>query len=473
MENITSHLSSLFLQWSGHRPDAVVALPPAGSQRRYFRLACGDISAIGAWNPDKEENRAFLYFSRHFKQKGLHVPEVYAENHDQDIYLIEDLGDISLYSLLEKQPESSGFNEDIIPLYQKSLKELVNFQISGGKGLDYNYCYPYDTLDARSINWDLNYFKYYFLKPHVAFHEDRLEEDFLALSGFLTMAGADHFMYRDFQSRNILIRDGQPYFIDYQGGRKGPLQYDVASLLFQVKADLPDVIREELLEFYLDEIQKHVRVDRNLFLEHYHGFVLLRLLQVLGAYGFRGLIEKKPHFLTSIPFALKHLRWWLDHFSLPIDMPELITALDKLTGIRKYSFQLKGETDKLIVTINSFSYRAGIPEDMSGNGGGFVFDCRALPNPGREKRYRVFTGKDQVIIDYLKDEAAVIRFLDEAEKILSLSIDNYKERGFGNLAVNFGCTGGRHRSVYCTETMAGRLKMKYPDVIVDVEHKMI
>jgi aminoglycoside/choline kinase family phosphotransferase len=461
----------MFLDWAGNEPESISPLPPSGSERKYLRLSGGGRSAIGAWNPVVEENEAFFHFTEHFLSLGLHVPEIYNVDKNRESYLLEDLGDISLFSLLEKTLTGDPAQTQITELYRKSLSELVRFQVVAGKDLDFSYCYPHLSFDARSMIWDLNYFKYYFLKLHVPFHEGRLEDDFETLVEFLSEAESDYFMFRDFQSRNIFIKDNRPYFIDYQGGRKGPLQYDVASLLFQVKTDLPFNLRETLLDDYLLELSKFITLDKENFKKHYNGFVLMRLLQVLGAYGFRGLIEKKPHFLASIPFALKNLKWWLEHIQPEIIIPELQTALKSLLTLKQYQFAEPGnEPGKLTVTVKSFSYRQGIPADHSGNGGGFVFDCRALPNPGREERFRAFNGKDQVIIDYLKDEPAVIHFLDETEKLVSQSVDNYLSRGFGHLSVSFGCTGGRHRSVYCTETMADRLKRRYKDVIFNIEH---
>jgi aminoglycoside/choline kinase family phosphotransferase len=464
-------LSQLFIQWSGNEPDTIVPLPPSGSERKYFRFTHGEKSAIGAWNPVVEENEAFFYFSKHFYEKGLHVPELYGVDPSKEAYLIEDLGNTSLFSLVENNKHRTSFPDDLVELYRKSLMELVRFQVVADKDLDYSYCYPHSSFDARSMKWDLNYFKYYFLKLHVPFHEGRLEDDFDTLVDFLCEAESNYFMYRDFQSRNIFIKDNKPYFIDYQGGRKGPLQYDVASLLFQVKADLPFDLRETLLDDYISELSKHISINKEGFKKHYYGFVLMRLLQVLGAYGFRGLIEKKPHFLASIPFALKNLNWWLDKIQIGTDMPELLTTLRSLTALKQYQFsEPVKEPKNLTVSIRSFSYKQGIPVDNTGNGGGFVFDCRALPNPGREERYRAFNGKDQVIVDYLKDEPAVRQFLDGTEKVVSQSVENYLERGFNSLSVAFGCTGGQHRSVYCAETMAVWLREKYREIVVSIEH---
>jgi aminoglycoside/choline kinase family phosphotransferase len=467
-------LKELFRQWSGELPVTVIALPLSGSDRRYYRLSHQDRSAIGAWNPVKEENNAFLHFTRHFLANGLHVPSIYGSDPENNIYLIEDLGNSSLFSLLENKPADTPVPDDIIRLYKESLAELVRFQVIAGKSLDYNYCYPHSSFDTRSMKWDLSYFKYYFLKLHVPFHEGKLEDDFDALLNFLGQADSGYFMYRDFQSRNILLKDGQPYFIDYQGGRKGPLQYDAASLLFQVKADLPFALREELLDYYISELSRLIKTDQATFKKQYYGFVLIRLLQVMGAYGFRGLIEKKPHFLSSIPFALKNLAWWLTHVDLQLNLPELMPALEKLAQLKQYKIgKVSSDDGKLIVVIKSFSYMKGIPDDYTGHGGGFVFDCRALPNPGREERYRAYNGRDQVIINYLENQLEVISFLKGAENLISQSVENYIERGFSHLMVSFGCTGGQHRSVYCTETMASRLQRKYPQVKVEVVHEML
>ena len=471
MTNVLDKLQALFVEWCGMKANVITPLPVAGSHRRYWRLAAGTNSVIGAWNPVPEENEAFFHFTDHFHKNGLHVPELYKIDPGREVYLLEDLGDNSLFSLIEHTSDDGKISGEVIELYRKSLSELILFQVTAGKGIDYRYCYPNERFDKRSIMWDLNYFKYYFLKLHISFHEGRLETDFEQLADYLLQAGSDYFMFRDFQARNIFIKNNKPYFIDYQGGRKGPLQYDVASLLFQVKADLPFELRTQLLEHYLDELSLIIPFDRKEFERYYNGFVLLRLLQVLGAYGFRGLIEKKPHFLASIPYALKNLDWWLNHINFPLEMPELRNALKILARIDKYKHHSqKTENEKLTVTIKSFSYKKGYPEDDSGNGGGFVFDCRALPNPGREEKYRAYNGKDQIIIDYLKDKPEVLDFLENAEKIISSSVENYLERGFKDLSVNFGCTGGQHRSVYCTETMAKRLSQKYSNVEFKVEH---
>jgi aminoglycoside/choline kinase family phosphotransferase len=430
-------------------------------------------SAIGAWNEIKDENRAFLYFSRQFRNAGLHVPEIYQEDPENDVYLMEDLGDISMLSLVDHAVNTGAFPDAIRDLYRQTLKELIGFQVTAGKNLDYTYCYPRGEFDERSMYWDLNYFKYYFLKLHVPFHEEMLEDDFVMLVSYLKQAEVTGFMYRDFQARNILIRDGQPYFIDYQGGRKGPLHYDVASLLFQVKAGLPPAFREEMLQYYIEELSRHISYDHASFRKYYAGFTLIRILQVLGAYGFRGLIEKKPHFKLSIPGALANLEWWLANAEIDVQLPELMRCLDMLTHLEDYRKIQSEEEGRLTVSISSFSYKNSIPDDRTGYGGGFVFDCRALPNPGREERYRAFTGKDPIIIQYLEDRPEVEEFLENAGKLVSQSVDNYLERGFDRLSVQFGCTGGQHRSVYCVEKLGSFLRDKYPGIVVKVDHTMI
>jgi aminoglycoside/choline kinase family phosphotransferase len=466
-------LKRLFQEWSGEPADQVIALPVSGSERRYFRLSCRNISAIGAWNPIKEENIAFLYFSRHFLANGLHVPAIYGEDLENNVYLLQDLGYTSLFSLLEERGADTVVSKGIINLYKESLRELIRFQVVAGRSLDYSYCYPLPSFDISSMKWDLTYFKYYFLKLHVPFHEARLEDDFDTLVNYLAEAGSEYFMYRDFQSRNIYIKDERPYFIDYQGGRKGPLQYDLASLLFQVRADLPNDLREYLLDYYISELSSFIDTNPLTFKRHYYGFVLIRLLQVLGAYGFRGIIEKKPHFLASIPFALKNLAWWLNNVDLPVDIPELSSSLNSLAKLEKYRSAGMPSNGKLTLFIRSFSYIQGIPQGKGGHGGGFVFDCRALPNPGREERYKAFNGMDKIIIDFLENMPEVIVFLNNAEKLVSQSIENYLERGFDTLEVNFGCTGGQHRSVYCAETMATRLRQKYSKINIEIVHAML
>ncbi len=474
MESYLPRLKSLFIRWCGAEAETVAALPQSGSQRRYYRLRGGGFSAIGAWNPEPEENRAFIHFTEVFRTHGLTVPQILESDLVSDIYLVEDLGDISLLDLAGKRPRGSNLPGEVIALYRKALDALVGFQVVAGKDIDANLCYPRSAFDRRAILWDLNYFKYYFLKLHTTFHEDRLEDDFEALACRLLEAGGGHFMYRDFQARNILVRNDTVHFIDYQGGRMGPLQYDVASLLFQVKAGLSPADREQLLGHYLLTLSSRIKLDEAQFRRDYDLFVLVRLLQVLGAYGYRGLIQRKAHFLQSIAPALDNLRVWLEHIPAGADLPELFPVLRRLveTAAARYPITVP-EPAGLTVRISSFSYKESVPVDQSGNGGGFVFDCRALPNPGREEQYRAFNGKDAVIRDYLGPLPEVQAFLEQAFALVSASVENYSERGFHHLQVSFGCTGGQHRSVYCAETLAGMLNRKFPFVRLEVYHPMI
>jgi aminoglycoside/choline kinase family phosphotransferase len=470
VEETVNRLKKSFKDWSGEPCTGISLLPASGSERTYWRMTGPSKNAIGVFHPIKEENRAFVEFTDHFIRLGLNVPEIYFYDGENTIYLIQDLGDTSLYSLLiERSGQEVG--TELVSFLEKALEELVKFQVLGGKELNYAVCYPHQYFDRQSITWDLNYFKYNFLKLSAPFNEQSLEDDFNRLADFLLEARADYFMYRDFQSRNIMLHDNKLYFIDYQGGRKGPLQYDPISLLYQVKARLSPETRQKLLSFYLHKLSEQIPVDREEFLRYYDGFILLRLLQVLGAYGFRGLIQKKAHFISSIPYAMQNITWFLDNNSLPVELPELLRVLQEVSRQERYN-QLTGDPgDRLTVYITSFSYKNGLPEDFSGHGGGFVFDCRALPNPGREENLRMYNGRDPVIIDYLRQKSEVTGFLENVSKIIAQSVEEYMDRGFDRLSVNFGCTGGQHRSVYCSEWMASHIRNSYPLVNVVLDHR--
>ena len=474
MDKITENLAYLFKNWSGENITTISALPVSGSERQYFRMKSQHAGALGVYSPNRAETIAFIEFTKHFRRHGLPVPEIYATGDDPDYYLIQDLGDTSLFSLVEILEPGENLTPDILSYYKKALEELTRFQIIAGKNLDYDLCYPRKEFDRRSMLWDLNYFKYNYLKlAGIPFNEQELENDFDTLTGFLLQAGRDHFMYRDFQARNILIQDNKLYFIDYQGGRKGGLQYDIASLLFQVRAALPFSTRELLLDHYIDIVGKMISIGPGSFKEHYYGFVLIRLLQVLGAYGFRGLFEHKEHFLRSIPFAVENIKWFREHVKLPVRLPGIMHCIDRICeAAEDRKTTPVGKPSQLIITINSFSYKKGIPIDKTDNGGGFVFDCRALPNPGREEKYRAFTGKDDIIIDYLKDKPEVTGFLENVFELVDRSVGNYIFRDFSHLMISFGCTGGQHRSVYCAETLVKHLKSEY-QVNVKLFHQEI
>ncbi|MBE0647270.1 MAG: phosphotransferase [Bacteroidales bacterium] len=503
--NIEEQLSLLFQRTFNEKPERVVRLPESGSNRLYFRIHGKSESVIGVYNNDRKENDAFLSFTRTFESLNLPVPAIIAEDREANCYILSNLGDQTLFSfLVSMRQDRSDFPDAVTDLYEQVLNVLPNFQINGGRAIDYSKCYPRNAFDRQSMLWDLNYFKYYFLKlAHVPFDEQLLEEDFQTFASFLLEADADFFMYRDFQSRNIMLVENRPCFIDYQGGRKGPLQYDVASLLYDAKADLPDGIREHLLGFYLEVLEQYIPGKRSDFLHYFPGFILIRILQALGAYGYRGFYEKKSHFLQSIPYALNNLqnlrKLWIEK-RFGTELPTLFNLLDHLildpgflmqdgdtrnpnrseaepgeaksetrTGAKRSSAEPNLKPRSLTVTINSFSYKKGIPADPSENGGGFVFDCRALPNPGRYDAYKQLTGKDQPVIDFLKQEPEVDLFLDHVTSLVDQSVSNYLERGFNHLMVNFGCTGGQHRSVYSAERLKEHL-LENVEINVNLNH---
>jgi aminoglycoside/choline kinase family phosphotransferase len=428
------------------------------SGRAIFRLTGGKFSAIGILYPVREENVAFLEFSRHFRRHGLPVPEIYAEDLSQNAYLEEDLGDTTLFEFLGRNRAGETIAPQAIEAYRKVVAVLPRFQVEAGRDLNYKVCYPRDRFDRQSIAWDLNYFKYYFLRlAGVPFNEQALENDFSHLTKFLLGASHDYFLYRDFQSRNVMLRDGQPFFLDYQGGRKGALQYDIASLLYDGKADLPPELRQELLDYYFDCLGSYIKLDRAAFMEHYYAYVYVRIMQALGAYGFRGFYERKAHFLQSVPYALKNLRWLAHHVKLPIALPALMEAFQGMLASEKLQ-SLASRADQLKVRIFSFSFHRQMPADETGNGGGFVFDARSLPNPGRQEQFRSMTGKDAPVIDYLNQQESVHQYLASVLSLVDATVSGYQRRGFKDLMVSFGCTGGQHRSVFLAEQLAKHLR---------------
>ncbi len=454
-------LRRLFEQHYGFPPGEVKALQGqlGGSGRAILRLTGSGISAIGILSSVREENVAFLEFSRHFRRHGLPVPEIYAQDLSQGAYLEEDLGDTTLFEFLGAHRSGESIDAKAIEAYRKVVAMLPRFQVVAGKDLNYKVCYPRSSFDRQSIAWDLNYFKYYFLRlAGVPFNEQALEHDFGRLTKFLLTAGRDYFLYRDFQSRNVMLRNGEPFFLDYQGGRKGALQYDIASLLYDGKADLPPQLRQLLLDHYLDCLAGLIDLERDAFMEHYYAYVYVRILQALGAYGFRGFYERKAHFLQSVPYALKNLRWLAENVKLPIALPALMEALDGIASSEKLEGLTAPAPAGLTVRVFSFSFHRVAPTDEEGHGGGFVFDARGLPNPGREERFRALTGRDETVIDYLSREESVRAFLSHAVALVDASVASYLRRGFSSLMVSFGCTGGQHRSVYLAEQLAKHLR---------------
>jgi len=448
---IIEDLQHLYQTYTGVAAETITELPSSGSNRRYFRLT-GTQNLIGVYGTSIEENNAFLYMAAHFRKKGLPVPEVYCVSADKTCYLQEDLGDTLLFNAIEKGRTTSVFSEEEKELLRKTIRLLPAIQFAGADGFDFSHCYPQPEFNQRSILWDLNYFKYCFLKATgLEFQEDKLEDDFQKMSDVLLRSS------RDFQSRNVMIKDDKPWFIDFQGGRKGPFFYDVASFLWQAKAQYPDTLKKELLEEYIDALCKYKPVDREYFFSQLHHFVLFRTLQVLGAYGFRGYFEKKPHFIQSVPYAIENLRQLLrDEYP---EYPYLCSVLRELTELKQFKDELKKR--QLTVKVMSFAYKKGIPDDPTGNGGGYVFDCRAVNNPGKYERYKPFTGLDEPVIRFLEEDGEIFPFLEHAYALVDASVKRYMERGFSNLSVCFGCTGGQHRSVYSAQHTAEHLNRKF------------
>lgn len=453
-------LKELFSQHFHSAPTRIQPLQGelGGSGRKIIRLANERVSAVGILYGGREENVAFLEFSKHFRRHGLPVPEIYAEDLSHGAYLEEDLGDTSLFEFLSQNRSGEDIAPAVVEAYRKAVGVLPRFQVEATRDLDYSFCYPAASFDRQSIAWDLNYFKYYFLRlAGIPFNEHALEDDFNQLTDFLLEAPRDYFLYRDFQSRNIMLRDGLPYFVDYQGGRKGALQYDIASLLFDAKADLPPALREDLLYDYLRALANFIPVDREAFLSHYYPYVYVRIMQALGAYGYRGFFERRAHFLQSVPYALKNIRWLLHNVELPIKLPTLLGAFRSMLASEKLQ-SIASEADNLVVRIFSFSFHHDLPKDETGNGGGFTFDGRGLPNPGREERFKSLTGRDAPVIDYLNQQESVHQFLASVFTLIDATVQNYQQRGFKSLMVSFGCTGGQHRSVYLAEQLAKHLR---------------
>ena len=454
---VTEELKRLYYEYTGSQAEDITELPSSGSNRRYFRIS-GPKTLIGVSGSSQEENKAFIYMSGFFRGKGISVPEVHFYSDDYSFYLQEDLGDTMLFNAIEKGRKSCVFDEEERRLLHKTITQLPSIQYAGAEGFEYENCYPQPEFNQRSILWDLNYFKYCFLKATgLEFQEDKLEDDFQKMSDVLLRSSSATFMYRDFQSRNVMIKDDKPWFIDFQGGRKGPFFYDVASFLWQAKAQYPDTLKKELLEEYIDALCKYKPVDREYFFSQLHHFVLFRTLQVLGAYGFRGYFEKKPHFIQSVPYAIENLRQLLrDEYP---EYPYLCSVLRELTELKQFKDELKKR--QLTVKVMSFAYKKGIPDDPTGNGGGYVFDCRAVNNPGKYERYKPFTGLDEPVIRFLEEDGEIFPFLEHAYALVDASVKRYMERGFSNLSVCFGCTGGQHRSVYSAQHTAEHLNRKF------------
>lgn len=446
-------IEELFFELYGVYPESVQEITAHGSARQYFRLVSGENSIIAAQNEDRKENIAFVDYAKQLAERGVKVPKVLCADLDKGVYLQQDLGDTTLFDFIATASKDEKAN-----IYNKVVRGLPAVQFAASRGFDYSNAYPRKAFDRQSMQWDMNYFKYYFLKlADIAFDEQGLEEDFARLQDYLLKADCSYFIFRDLQSRNIMLCGEEMFFIDFQGGRQGALQYDLATLLYDAKANLSEDLRSQLLEAYMDEAEKLIAIDREAFKEMFYAYVYMRILQTLGAYGYRGYFQRKKHFLQSIPYALKNLKALGKRRVLKLDLPELKRVLGVLTSEEMIE-KLSSFDRKLRVTVQSFSYRKGLPYDETGNGGGFVFDCRPLPNPGREERYRNLTGRDREVIDYLEAEPSVEEYFQSVKRMVKNSVETYLERRFANLSVWFGCTGGRHRSVYMAQRLADELQ---------------
>ncbi|HEY4151235.1 MAG TPA: RNase adapter RapZ [Chitinophagaceae bacterium] len=471
MQKILEGVRDLFATYSKEEIVRLEKLPQSGSDRNYFRITTANGTCIATYNHNVKENNTFIKFSEHFRSCGCPVPRIFVVNEEQSIYLQEDFGDESLLSKLEKH----GYNDYVYGLFQQSLRELAKLQITGGAGIDYNLCLTAREFGKQAILSDLLYFKYYFLDTlKYAYDKQALLDDFEALSNYLTHTENKHFMFRDFQSRNVMVKDDKVYFIDYQGGMRGALQYDVASLLWQARAELPDDWKRNLLDYYIDQANLILEnpADKVIFTSQYNGYVLIRLLQVLGAYGFRGLFERKAQFLTSIPLALRNMKWFTDNGRMGIAVPEFDKCLRFCVSdevINRFEPPRATDATPLAVTISSFSYRNGVPAGDPVNGGGFVFDCRGLLNPGRFDEYKKLTGRDKSVKDFLEQQTRMPEFLNSVFDVVDITVTDYLKRNFESLTVSFGCTGGQHRSVYAADALARHLRNKF-GVKTEVKH---
>ncbi len=541
-------LKSLFRSKFGVEPESVERLAGAGSSRRYFRLigrfgfpadangpigdgtkenVDGFFSCIGVEGGNVTENQAFVHLAGHFRSKGLNVPQVYAVSGDGRHYLQQDLGTQSLFDAVsdgrakaqrefrnvwntnDHKEDISAATETYSPreegLLLRTISQLPRIQFRGAEGLDFSRCFPVPQMSARSIMFDLNYFKYcYLLATGLEYDESRLQDEFERLASDLLAEPYDTFMYRDFQARNVMLVGDEPWFIDFQGGRRGPIYYDVASFVWQASSCFPAPLRERMIDAYLDALQQYRPTGREEFMSRLRLFLLFRFMQVLGAYGFRGLYQRKPHFIESIPFALANLRELLaEPFPAYPYLSSLLLELcdknpgtgkscqtaapqnEKITIASEDSAQKKSgntaksgnvqptdqaEAGRLTVKVTSFSFRDGIPQDDSGNGGGYVFDCRGMNNPGRYERYRHSTGRDADVIEFIETDGGVFPFLNGVCAMVDPHVETFIRRGFTSLCVNFGCTGGQHRSVYCAEALARHLAEKFPAADILLRH---
>ena len=459
-------LKELYSGMYGCEPASIVRLTGDGSNRVYYRMT-GVVPLIGVVGTSVEENRAFIALSRAFGQAGVAAPAVVAVSDDELCYLQEDLGDVTLYGSLTEARENGVFEPAQIELLCRVVAELPKIQFGVAEHFDFSLCYPVSDFNERTVMWDLNYFKYCFLKGvGVEFNENRLEDEFVKMTAMLLSDNDNVFLYRDFQSRNVMLKDSSPYFIDFQGGRKGPIYYDIASFVGQARAKYTAAAVDAMLNAYLDALAAYKKVEKQHFMKMLSLFRVFRLLQNLGAYGYRGLFERKKAFIESIPAALEQL---LQQLALAGgEFPYIHSLIQEIAQLPMF---VRYDSKELTVDVMSFSYKRGIPDDISGNGGGFVFDCRAIHNPGRYEPYKKLTGMDEPVIKFLETESNIVGFLEHAYALVDEMVDTYKKRGFTHIQVCCGCTGGQHRSVYSAEHIARHVADKF-GVRVVVTHKM-
>ena len=464
-----NRLVELYKKVFSVEPESCTPLTGSASNRKYYRMSGEGGSCIGVVGTDVRENEAFLSIAGHFRAKGINVPEVYAVSDDGMAYIQQDLGNAVLFDMLTEARKTGEGMDRVNDLLCKTMSMLPKIQFEGAEGLDFSVCYPQPSFDRRMVMFDLNYFKYCFLKPSgLEFDEVALQDDFERFADDLLVGDTDTFLYRDFNARNIMVCGDEPYFVDFQGGRRGPVFYDVASFAWQARAKFTDAQKEAMLSAYLSSYASYASVDEGSFRSSLRLFVLFRLLQVLGAYGFRGWVEHKANFVTSIPAAIAEMKAWLAD---PSDRyPYLMRVLGRLVELPRFN-EPQHDDGVLEVKVYSFSFKKGVPHDPTGNGGGYVFDCRSIHNPGRYEPYKKLTGRDEPVIRFLEDDGEILGFLDHAYGIVDSHVETYRKRGFTSLMVSFGCTGGQHRSVYSAEHMAHHLAQKYPDIHVRLIHR--
>lgn len=460
-------IKKLYKEWRGVAPLSAVRLTGDGSNRVYFRLSSEDDTVIGVVGTSAGENRVFVALADAFEKSGIAAPRVLAVSGDGMCYLQNDLGNDTLYTALQGARSNGVFGSGEIELLCRTVSQLPHIQFRVPQFFDFALCYPVSDFNERTVMWDLNYFKYCFLKGvGVEFNESCLEDEFDRLAAVLLCDNDNVFLYRDFQSRNVMLKGGVPYFIDFQGGRRGPIYYDIASFAGQARAKYTPAAVDAMIDAYIAALGEYKSVDRGHFMEMLRMFRIFRLLQNLGAYGYRGLFERKKAFVESIPAALGQLEELLGQAAG--DFPYILSLVREIAALPMFAARELGE---LTVDVMSFSYKRGIPDDTSGNGGGFVFDCRAIHNPGRYEPYKKLTGMDEPVIKFLEAESNIAEFLDNAYALVDNMVDTYKRRGFTHIQVCCGCTGGQHRSVYSAEHIARHVAEKF-GVRVAVTHKM-